>query len=55
MKKILINDLLGIKDEDISNVRIKLNIDNGYTDPLEEYKQDPDKENSNEDDWFYGG
>ena len=49
MKKILINDLLGIKDEDISNVRIKLNIDNGYTDPLEEYKQDPDKVNV---DWF---
>ena len=49
MKRILINDLLGIKDEDISNVRIKLNIDNGYTDPLEEYKQDPDKVNV---DWF---
>ena len=33
MKKILINDLLRIPDAEISNVRLKLNIDNGYTDP----------------------
>lgn len=49
MKKILINDLLRIPDAEISNVRLKLNIDNGYTDPLEEYKRDPDKVNV---DWF---
>lgn len=42
MKKILINDLLRIPEGDIYNVRLKLNVDNGYTDPLEEYKQDPD-------------
>ncbi len=42
MKKILINDLLRITEGEIYNVRLKLNVDNGYTDPLEEYKQDPD-------------
>ncbi|MDO4202946.1 MAG: hypothetical protein Q4D07_00375 [Selenomonadaceae bacterium] len=49
MKKILINDLLRIPDSEIPNVRIKLNIDNGYTDPLEEYKANPDLVNIN---WF---
>ena len=49
MKKILINDLLRIPEDDIYNVRLKLNVDNGYTDPLEEYKQDPDIVNTQ---WF---
>lgn len=47
MKRIMINDLLGIPESDVSNARIKLNVDNGYTDPLEEYKSDPDKININ--------
>lgn len=49
MKKILINDILQIPTADVKNVRLKLNIDNGYTDPLEEYKSNPDKINV---DWF---
>ena len=49
MKKIYINDLLRIDNSEISSVRLKLNVDNGYTDPLEEYKENPDKINI---DWF---
>lgn len=49
MKKIFINDILKIPPADISRTRLKLNIDNGYTDPLEEYKKDPDQININ---WF---
>lgn len=45
MNKILINDLLRLSDEDIANARLKLNVYNGNTDPLEEYKQEPDKIN----------
>ena len=43
MDKILINDLLKIPDCDIGKTRLKLNVFNGNTDPLEEYKRDPDK------------
>lgn len=49
MDKILINDLLNIPDSDIDNTRLKLNVFNGNTDPLEEYKRDPDKINI---EWF---
>lgn len=49
MKKIYLNDILKITSTDINNSRLKLNIDNGYTDPLEEYKNDPDQININ---WF---
>ena len=49
MDKILINDLLNIPDSDIGNTRLKLNVFNGNTDPLEEYKRDPDKINI---EWF---
>jgi len=49
MKKIYLNDILKIPSTDINNTRLKLNIDNGYTDPLEEYKKDPDQININ---WF---
>lgn len=49
MQRILINDLLQLSEEDIINTRLKLNIFNGRTNPLEEYKKDPDKINSN---WF---
>lgn len=49
MDKILINDLLKIPDCDIGKTRLKLNVFNGNTDPLEEYKKDPDKINI---EWF---
>lgn len=49
MSKILLNDILNIPDEEISKVRIKFNIHNGYTDPLELYKENPDKVNV---EWF---
>lgn len=49
MKKILLNDILKLSPADIKNTRLKLNIDNGYTDPLEEYQKDPDQINVN---WF---
>lgn len=42
MKKILINDLLRIPKNQVDNVRLKLNVDNGKKDPLDEYKQNPD-------------
>ena len=49
MKKIMINDLLNFSKADVANIRLKLNINNGFTDPLEEYKKDPDSINI---DWF---
>lgn len=49
MKKILINDLLRIPENEMYNVRIKANVFNGTTDPLEEYKQDPEYVNT---EWF---
>ncbi len=49
MEKILINDLLQLTETEIDNCRLKLNVFNGNTDPLEEYKRDPDKINVN---WF---
>lgn len=49
MKKILINDLLRIPQDEIHNVRLKFNVYNGHTDPLEVYKQDPDRINIQ---WF---
>lgn len=45
MDKILINDLLQIPSCDIGRTRLKLNVFNGDTDPLEEYKSNPDKIN----------
>ena len=45
MDKILINDLLRIPTCDIGRTRLKLNVFNGDTDPLEEYKGNPDKIN----------
>ena len=49
MEKILLNDLLKFSEQDIDAVRIKFNIHNGHTDPLELYKEDPDKVNV---EWF---
>lgn len=47
MKKIFINDILKIPTADISRTKLKFNIYNGYTDPLEIYKNDPDRVNNN--------
>lgn len=49
MKKIYLNDILKISPTEVDNTKLKLNIDNGFTDPLEEYKNNPDKINI---DWF---
>lgn len=49
MEKILLNDLLGFTDEEISNVKIKLNVYNGSDDPHDLYKQNPGIVN---DRWF---
>lgn len=47
--KILLNDLLHFSPDKIPNVRIKFNIWNGYHDPLDLYKEDPDLVNVQ---WF---
>ena len=49
MEKILLNDILRISQEELSNTRIKFNIYNGYTDPLELYKENPEQVNTT---WF---
>lgn len=49
MNKILLNDILCFSNSEISDVRIKFNIYNGYNDPLELYKENPDKVNV---EWF---
>lgn len=49
MDKILLNDILQIDQTEIKNTRIKFNIYNGYTDPLELYKENPDQVNTT---WF---
>lgn len=49
MEKILINDILKFSDEEVSKVRIKFNIYNGYNDPMELYKENPSIVN---DEWF---
>lgn len=49
MAKILLNDLLRFDTDVLPSVRVKFNIYNGYNDPLELYKQDPDEVNVN---WF---
>lgn len=49
MDKILLNDILSISQDEIENTRIKFNIHDGDTDPLESYKQDPEEVNTT---WF---
>lgn len=46
MADILLNDLLQIPDADIPRTRLKLNVYDGNSNPLEEYKKDPEKVNS---------
>ena len=49
MNKILLNDILNIDSQDVENTRIKFNIYNGHTDPLELYKENPEQVNTT---WF---
>ena len=49
MAKIMLNDLLRFDTAEVSNVRVKFNIYNGYDDPLDLYKTNPDEVNVT---WF---
>ena len=48
-EKILLNDILNIPQDEIPNTRVKFNIHNGYSDPLELYKANPEEVNTK---WF---
>ena len=43
MAKIMLNDLLRFDTAEVPNVRVKFNIYNGYDDPLDLYKTNPDE------------
>lgn len=49
MAKIMLNDLLHFDAAEVPNVRVKFNISNGYDDPLDLYKTNPDEVNIT---WF---
>lgn len=49
MAKIMLNDLLHFDASEVPNVRVKFNIYNGYDDPLDLYKTNPDEVNVT---WF---
>ena len=49
MAKIMLNDLLRFDTTEVPNVRVKFNIYNGYDDPLDLYKTNPDEVNVT---WF---
>lgn len=49
MAKIMLNDLLHFDASEVPNVRVKFNISNGYDDPLDLYKTNPDEVNVT---WF---
>lgn len=49
MAKIMLNDLLRFDAAEVPNVRVKFNIYNGYDDPLDLYKTNPDEVNIT---WF---
>lgn len=49
MVKIMLNDLLRFDAAEVPNVRVKFNIYNGYDDPLDLYKTNPDEVNVT---WF---
>ena len=46
MNKIMLNDILNLDETEIEKAKIKFNISNGYEDPLELYKENPDKVNN---------
>lgn len=47
--KIMLNDLLRFSPGEVPGVRVKFNIYDGFSDPLDLYKEDPDKVNVQ---WF---
>lgn len=47
MKKIILQDLINLSDEEIKRSKIKFNKWNGYNDPLEIYKKNPEDINTN--------
>lgn len=47
MEKILLNDLFNFLPEEKENIRIKLNIYNGWETPLDVYKRNPEEVNTN--------
>lgn len=49
MDKILLNDILNFTPEEVTNTKVKFNVYNGYHDPLDLYKANPDEVNVN---WF---
>ena len=49
MAKIMLNDLLHFDAAEVPNVLVKFNISNGYDDPLDLYKTNPDEVNVT---WF---
>lgn len=49
MAEIMLNDLLRFDAAEVPNVRVKFNIYNGYDDPLDLYKTNPDEVNVT---WF---
>ncbi len=49
MKKILLNDLLRFNEEELWNIRVKMNVHDGTTNPLDDYKANPDYINTG---WF---
>lgn len=46
MSKIMLNDLLKFKQDDFKNIKVKFNQSNGYEDPMELYKDNPDMINN---------
>lgn len=61
MKKILLNDILKIEEENLKNVRIRLNLSNNSWNAIELYQKNPDKllignfHNSQKKVWFAEG
>lgn len=45
MSQIKLNDLLGFTEEEMSHVKIKFNQSNGFVDPMEVFKQNPEEVN----------
>ena len=40
--KLKLNDLLGLTKEELKNTKIRLNTYNGQTNPIDEYKKNPE-------------
>jgi hypothetical protein len=47
MKRIMLNDLLRFSADELWNIRVKMNVFDGTTNPLDEYKENPDLVNIN--------